>query len=214
MFCSKCGAKVDEQWKFCKSCGSSVIVTSDQIPQKEPLSELNQESSKQTMEWYYLAGSDKLGPISDNEISEMIQRGDIKKNTLVWSTGLTDWVPAEQSPLSSKFENVVSFAPASKITDLWFWALAVIPTLSVSLLTFFGLFKRHPFLPLVYNIFFLYEDIKVLKKAGQVVGAWKYWGVIMPPVYLYIRASKTNKQYAPLIVWFLLGLIDVMFLNP
>ena len=68
MFCSKCGAKVDEQWKFCKSCGSLVIVPSDQAPQKELLPESNQELSKQTIEWYYLAGSDKLGPVSDNEI--------------------------------------------------------------------------------------------------------------------------------------------------
>ena len=215
MFCSKCGAKVDEQWKFCKSCGSLVIVPSDQAPQKEPLPESNQELSKQAVEWYYLVGSDKLGPISDNEISEMIQRGDIKRNTLVWATGFTDWVPAGQSPLSSKFGNVVPFAPLNTISDKWVWALATIP-LTISIIAEYfvlsnGLEWWVPYIcTIIPDLFFIYKDIDEIKKVGQDVEAWLVLGLIVIPVYLYVRESKTNKNYAPLVVWCVLCLINAI----
>jgi hypothetical protein len=215
MFCSKCGAKVDEQWKFCKSCGSLVIVPSDQAPQKELLPESNQELSKQTIEWYYLAGSDKLGPVSDNEISEMIQRGDIKRNTLVWATGFADWIPAGQSPLSSKFGNVVPFAPLNTISDKWIWALACLPAFIFWIVKYFALLNGWEWwvpgaCQIVANVFFFSKDIDEIKKAGQDAEAWLYLGLILVPVYLYVRESKTNKKYAPLVVWCVLFFIDLI----
>ncbi len=222
MYCSKCGAKVDEQWKFCKSCGSPVIVSNNQTQQKESLPVIkdlntssNQDLSKQIKEWYYLADSDKLGPLSDNEISELIQRGDIKRNTLVWANGFSDWIPAEQSPLSSKFGNVVPFAPLNTISDKWIWALATIPLFISIIAKYIVLFNGLEWwIPtactIIANLFFVYKDIDEIKKAGQNAEAWLFLGLILVPVYLYVRESKTNKKYMPLAVWCLLFIIDVM----
>ena len=63
---------------------------------------------------------------------------------------------------------------------------------------------------IVANVFFICKDIDEIKKAGQDAEAWLYLGLILVPVYLYVRESKTNKKYAPLVVWCVLFFIDLI----
>ena len=51
MYCIKCGAKVDEQWKFCKSCGSPIPLNSN-VPNENAPDTLNNGSSKETDSTY------------------------------------------------------------------------------------------------------------------------------------------------------------------
>lgn len=45
------------------------------------------------MNWYYSAGSERRGPFSDAEFQQLVAAGQIGPDTLVWSTGMTDWQP-------------------------------------------------------------------------------------------------------------------------
>lgn len=45
------------------------------------------------MQWYYALNGQRLGPVSQDELAKMVTEGVIKGDTLVWSQGMTDWVP-------------------------------------------------------------------------------------------------------------------------
>jgi len=61
------------------------------------------------MVWYYADGDRQRGPISDEEFQEMIDRGRLTPETLVWKDGMDNW-----QPLSNASEaGLVKFSPAS-----------------------------------------------------------------------------------------------------
>src|SRR5579863_7323166 len=44
------------------------------------------------MTWYYAVGSERKGPVSDMELEELIRAGTINRNTLVWRSGMGEWL--------------------------------------------------------------------------------------------------------------------------
>ncbi len=222
MYCRKCGAKVDEQSKFCQACGTPTLNSTVPTTQEAPISSLAKdtaipesrikmnESDNQQTDWYYLEGSNKKGPFNYAQMADLIRSGSVQRSTLVWTAGLSDWIAAGQGSLSKEFENIVPFAPLSEISDKWIWALAVLPLAIISpaaeyITRLNGLDSWIPIAcTVVANIFFLYKDSDELKKAGQDAEKWLFLGLILVPVYLYIRESKTNKKYAPVGIWCLL----------
>lgn len=58
---------------------------------------------------YYVAIDGKqVGPLNDREISQMISRQEITKDTLAWLPGMQDWQPIEQIPAILK---IVALTP-------------------------------------------------------------------------------------------------------
>ncbi|MCB1077836.1 MAG: DUF4328 domain-containing protein [Verrucomicrobiae bacterium] len=49
------------------------------------------------MEWYAGIGGEKVGPMPESELRVRHERGEITADTLVWSEGLTDWIPFSES---------------------------------------------------------------------------------------------------------------------
>jgi len=49
--------------------------------------------------WYYskLGSSDRLGPISADELRKMAASGEIGRDDLIWKDGMADWVPAKSA---------------------------------------------------------------------------------------------------------------------
>ena len=55
-------------------------------------------------EWYYVGHYGQLGPLTLEQVSELIGDGVIDADTYVWRTGLTDWLQAKDvSDLKDKF---------------------------------------------------------------------------------------------------------------
>ncbi|MBS1717760.1 MAG: DUF4339 domain-containing protein [Armatimonadetes bacterium] len=48
-------------------------------------------------EWYYIGHYGQLGPLSLDQMEELIQGGVIVRDTFVWKSGSSDWVQAEKS---------------------------------------------------------------------------------------------------------------------
>ncbi|HWE97858.1 MAG TPA: GYF domain-containing protein [Tepidisphaeraceae bacterium] len=49
-------------------------------------------------QWYYSQGGQQLGPVSEEQLLQWRATGRIGPNDLVWSEGMTDWLPAGQVP--------------------------------------------------------------------------------------------------------------------
>jgi hypothetical protein len=45
------------------------------------------------MTWYYHLGGQQQGPISDDELANLLQSGKINRSTPVWREGMADWQP-------------------------------------------------------------------------------------------------------------------------
>ena len=88
------------------------------------------------------------------------------------------------------------------ISERYAWVLALLPQASL-LLTLFEI----PALGVscaigAACISGVIVDINELKKAGlKVSGSLYAWGILLPPVYLFIRANKYSKNNVPAIVW-------------
>ncbi len=52
------------------------------------------------MDWYYAEGKEKRGPFTEAQIRPLVTAGKITPDTLVWATGMTNWKPARETPLS------------------------------------------------------------------------------------------------------------------
>lgn len=48
--------------------------------------------------WYYVGHYGQLGPLTFEQIEELIESGVIEHETFVWATGMTDWLPAKNVP--------------------------------------------------------------------------------------------------------------------
>lgn len=54
------------------------------------------------MDWYYASNGQQNGPVSQEQLIQLHQSGQIKSSDLVWNEGMTDWAP---------FQNVPELAP-------------------------------------------------------------------------------------------------------
>lgn len=49
-------------------------------------------------EWYYIGHYGQLGPLTRDQVDELITGGVIAKDTYVWRTGMSDWLNADRVP--------------------------------------------------------------------------------------------------------------------
>jgi hypothetical protein len=50
------------------------------------------------MQWYYAKGGSQLGPVGLEELKARVAAGEVGPADLVWTEGMTDWIPAGQAP--------------------------------------------------------------------------------------------------------------------
>lgn len=194
MFCINCGKEIMEEVTFCPLCGY-----------KQYCENINED------EWYYIINNVRRGPCNVNEIISEVTQGNITRDSLVWKKGMQNWIPAGQTSISNILQSTVPTMPKDKVDNRFVWALATIPILASWIITgFLGASQVITIITIGLNIAFLSLDVKALKKSGINAESWLWLGMVLIPLYLFMRASKTDKKYAYGITWcamFLLNLI-------
>ena len=46
--------------------------------------------------WWYVSGSERMGPVSDDDLHRLLISGTITSSSLVWKTGMAGWQPAAE----------------------------------------------------------------------------------------------------------------------
>ena len=64
--------------------------------------------------WYFLKGNNRTGPINWPIIREMALKGEISRQTMVYTSGMLEWRPAEETGLDRFFP-----PPATHWRDTW-----------------------------------------------------------------------------------------------
>ncbi|MGV3615955.1 MAG: GYF domain-containing protein [Fimbriimonas sp.] len=49
-------------------------------------------------EWFYIGHYGQLGPLTREQLEELVEGGVVAADTYVWRQNMTDWVPAEKVP--------------------------------------------------------------------------------------------------------------------
>lgn len=62
--------------------------------------------------WYYQQGSNRIGPIDEATIRGLLTSEQISIDTLVWTTGMSSWVPLQQSSLGAGLPTPPSAVPS------------------------------------------------------------------------------------------------------
>lgn len=53
--------------------------------------------------WYYVLNGQQQGPVTEEQLRELIFRRGIRQDTLVWRAGMPDWLPAQKTELARYF---------------------------------------------------------------------------------------------------------------
>ncbi|MCR4600897.1 MAG: GYF domain-containing protein [Clostridia bacterium] len=208
MFCPNCGNESNDGALFCPSCGYRFRTENPQEEYKE--TDFNSASNES---WYYLEDGERTGPVSEKQVADLIKNGIINRDTMVWKQGLNGWTRIENTIFSNLTQQFVPATPMSALSDKWLWSLATVP-LSVDLvLTAVNPMIDDKFLTaivLFLNLIFVCLDERHLRHNGIKTRAWMWTGFLLVPVYLFVRASKTNKNIVPGIFWCVLYILDVL----
>ncbi len=65
------------------------------------------------MVWYYAEGDRQKGPISDEEFQELVQKGRIHQETLIWKDGMDNWQPLDDARKAGLVTVSPAFPPPS-----------------------------------------------------------------------------------------------------
>lgn len=61
--------------------------------------------------WYYASNNARQGPVTETELRDRIQRGEVRPDDLIWTDGMPDWVKAKDSVFSQRPELPQAPAP-------------------------------------------------------------------------------------------------------
>lgn len=56
------------------------------------------------MDWHYAANDERHGPVDESALASLIRSGVIRRDTLVWTSDLSDWTEASKTRLKRYFE--------------------------------------------------------------------------------------------------------------
>lgn len=166
--------------------------------------------------WFYEEGGQRKGPISENEIIEMIKIKKITHGSSVWEKRYPDWQKIENTELRTYLHaNEPPPLTGEHVNNTVVWVLAFAPLIGLFLEYFFaGLVNsssqyaaeaameesKYWFITVALNIALSIMDEKKLKKAGNNTEKFKGW-VWIVPVYLFQRAKNLKHNYAYFGVW-------------
>lgn len=66
-------------------------------------------------QWYYLNGEEQVGPYPGAQLHELIAAGAIVRETLLWTEGMPEWLPAEQIENLFPIEEVAAVAEPAPV---------------------------------------------------------------------------------------------------
>ncbi len=155
------------------------------------------------VQWFYDDSGSRVGPVTESDIKGLLKISKIGHGTLVWRTGMADWVPVESSELNVELTNTPPPLRKDRVSDLWVWLLAVSPIAWLAVDT--SVLNAGFVAIWVLTVALCALDIGKLRQAGHQAPA--IWWCVFVPGYLYFRSKRLKSNYSPLIVWILINAV-------
>lgn len=184
MWRCSCGRENVDIGNFCIACGAAKSdVISAQI--------------SEDAQWYYYKGSDRCGPVAASEIADLLRIKEIDRKTLVWKSGMVDWIPLNQTALNTLATDVIPPIPMQAASNKFAWALAIIPILVDTASLLLGIPKDYCLTTSwILVLIFWALDVHDIEKTGNELGLWQWLGLLFIPAYLFARSYKVDHKYS------------------
>ena len=69
------------------------------------------------MDWYFSRDDEKVGPLDDAEFYELVSRGIVSPETMVWNEGMSDWQPYKNASNAAKEKSRPAPAATESLLD-------------------------------------------------------------------------------------------------
>ena len=99
----------------------------------------NAPPEQDALKWFYEKNGSRVGPVSGDTMSKLVNDKAIDRYTLVWNSSVgSKWVPLNQTTLAAQVNPQLSSEPpalpATAISQVWGYALATFPAWGMALL--------------------------------------------------------------------------------
>lgn len=176
--------------------------------------------------WFYAVGGQRKGPVSADQLRELLAAQTIDGETSIWRKGLTDWQPLRTTEIGASLKETPPPIAANDINNGLVWALAFAPIaylfVDVALLsyqnshppgdTFFEAFLRPLtwLVPVTANAILCLVDAEQLKRAGYSSGWMTLFALLLAPVYLFVRAQRLRQTPTYGFVWIASFIVSII----
>lgn len=178
--------------------------------------------------WHYELNGQRLGPLAEAQMAELVQQRVIGGSTLVWTQGSADWQALERTTLAAHLSSPSTPPPlpGSRVPNGVVWVLAVAPVLGLLLESILAgalapsesvaeeamlvaiASGTYWYVSLALNLGLSYLDDWRLRRAGVDTSAFGKIAFLVP-VYLWKRAKALGQR--PLYFWtWIAGFVFVM----
>lgn len=175
------------------------------------------------MEWHYATASGRKGPVDMESLGKLVSDGHVDQDTLVWKSGMSDWIPLAQCgelaalalpqtppPISHKAMGN-GFVWALTLAPIWGSFVQMLATEIRVAITGeeFVLYSKMWWVMIAINIGAIQFDLSRLKAAGYNTQKLKWWMYLLVPVYIFHRDKIVKADMTRFWVWggaFLLSL--------
>ena len=152
-------------------------------------------------QWFYTQGGQRRGPVTADELRELLATLTIDGETPVWRKGLADWQPLRTTEIGAPLSDTLPPIAASHVNNGLVWTLAIAPIAYVLVdVAILGYQMNHLgedlsfstalswIIPLLVNGSLCLLDERQLKRAGHSSGWMTLFALLLAPVYLFMRA--------------------------
>lgn len=184
-------------------------IETTQVPET---SEIPQPAAKN---WYYVLSGQKLGPESSKTLIDWVSSGTLSLDDLVWRTGMTDWSAIRNTDLKKNLSDTPPPVIGEHVNNIvvWSWAFAPLIPISAILVAIGSTIKLSSesqwIAAFAVNTILWWIDGQQIKNAGHDRSGWGFWGFLVVPVYLFVRAAKLKQRNGYAIVWLVCFLLSV-----
>ena len=164
--------------------------------------------------WFYALGGQRKGPVSADELRELVAAQTINGETPIWRKGLADWQPLRTTEIGTQLKDNPPPIASSHVNNGFVWTLAVAPIAYVLLdIAILGYQINHPYedhafssalswlIPVTTNAILCLVDAEQLKRAGYTSGWMTLFALLLAPVYLFVRAQRLSQTPTYGFVW-------------
>ncbi|MGJ4899129.1 DUF4339 domain-containing protein [Bradyrhizobium oligotrophicum] len=178
-------------------------------------------------DWYFIEQGQRKGPFSSTKMLELVQSESIAGDTLIWRKGFADWRSLRSTELGAYLRDTPPPVATNHVNNALAWTIAIAP-LGYMLLT--GVvqayelenpYEDHPILalvnflvPAVINAALCLADERQLKRAGYFDKWLTLSGILLAPVYLFLRAKRLRQFPSYGIAWAVCFVISILMSLP
>lgn len=166
------------------------------------------------MEWYYHTESGKQGPVAVEAIRKLMDERVIDGKTLIWKSGMTDWVPlASCSELTALTPtDVPPPIPERAIPNGFIWALTLAPIWGTFVQVLFtelwnGItgssvqLESTWWIGIICNVTVSLLDLNKIKRFGHATEKIDTWMAFIVPVYIFQRDKQLHAGMIRFWIW-------------